>query len=280
MERINQGDLEKQAQNLTQPPSTNDSASERQKCSRCGRMIKALPRSLRDPEKGFFFPPCDCHSRIYDQEQEEKRLIAEQAKYDRMYGLFEFPDRFKNRRIENFNPDAGSEEAYQAVKRYTETLSERLGEGAGFCLYGPNGNGKTHLGVSAYHAARENTQTVVFAPFTDLLQRIRATWKSGKDKDKKEPVTESALMVPLCSARLLILDDVGQEKPSDWVRQQLFEIINSRYEARRSIIVTTNRTPFELAEHVGKASFDRLTEMCQFLEITSESKRFDLAPTW
>ncbi len=76
---------------------------------------------------------------------------------------------------------------------------------------------------------------------------------------------------------LLHLDDVGAENRTDWALEQLYSIINTRYEEERSIVVTTNLKPDELADQIGPRTVSRLTEMCpDQLPLYGEDRRKEL----
>ena len=66
----------------------------------------------------------------------------------------------------------------------------------------------------------------------------------------------------LCSVDLLHLDDLGAEKRTEWVLEQLYAIVNERYETQRSIVVTTNLQEPELREQIGERTVSRLAEIC------------------
>jgi DNA replication protein DnaC len=72
---------------------------------------------------------------------------------------------------------------------------------------------------------------------------------------------------------LLHIDDLGAEKRSDWVLEQLYAIVDERYQAQRSMIVTSNNGFEELAEQIGPRVVSRLTEMCQELPLYGDDKR-------
>ncbi len=184
------------------------------------------------------------------------------------------PDRFLDRRIENFEPDEGSKKAHSSMQRFISSLPERLDQGSGAWFMGPNGNGKTHLAASVYHETRKAGESAVFVVVADLLKRLQATFADDS------PFTEWQLTDPLFRARLVVLDDLGQEKPSDWAREKIFTVINHRYENRKSTIVTTNQDPEILAERLGNATIDRLTGMCRVFEITSPSRRWSESQDW
>ncbi len=219
-------------------------------------------------------PRCQCEVDEFNRLESERIAKEEQARIDRYYGVFQMPVRFRDRTIENFKPDTGSSKAYDAIKGYIATIHQRLDEGAGAFLLGTNGNGKTHLAASVYHAARATNETAVFVVVADMLKLIKSTF------DENSRFTEWQLTDPLMKARLVILDDLGQEKMTDWAREKLFTVINHRYENRKSTIVTSNRDPDEIADRIGKASFDRVIGHCRLIEITSESKRWTEALTW
>jgi DNA replication protein DnaC len=72
---------------------------------------------------------------------------------------------------------------------------------------------------------------------------------------------------------LLHLDDLGAEKTSAWVLEQLYSIVNARYEAQKSILITTNLQREALAEQIGERTVSRLEEMCEILPLTGADKR-------
>ncbi len=77
------------------------------------------------------------------------------------------------------------------------------------------------------------------------------------------------------ASRLLILDDLGAEKPTEWVRERMYEIVNQRYEWMRPIIVTSNLSPAQLAKQVGQRVASRLMEMCEVVELDGRDRRLN-----
>ena len=160
----------------------------------------------------------------------------------------------------------------------------------GLCLIGPPGIGKTHIAVSVLRRLVEEKHVRgLFYDVRDLLRVIRSTYN---------PVVRTAemdILRPVMDAELLVLDDLGAEKPSEWVEETMNLIVNTRYNERRPTIFTTNYEdrPDEgdidtLKVRVGFRLHSRLHEMCEFLEYDGGDYRMlpanggadDLATLW
>jgi DNA replication protein DnaC len=102
----------------------------------------------------------------------------------------------------------------------------------------------------------EAQRTVAIYSLPSLLARIRRTY----DAEAGEPYLD--FFERLTSVDLLHVDDLGVEKRSDWVLEQLYAIVNERYESQRSIVVTTNLDQSALEEQIGPRTVSRLVEIC------------------
>jgi DNA replication protein DnaC len=147
--------------------------------------------------------------------------------------------------------------AVDAVRGYLDDLDENLAAGRGVWLFGDPGTGKTTLGMLVSKAALESKHTVAIYSLPKLLARIRQSYDAGPDSD-----SYMELFRKLTTVDLLHIDDLGAEKRSDWVLEQLYALINERYENERSVLVTTNLDEPELIEQIGRRTVSRLVEMC------------------
>ena len=136
-------------------------------------------------------------------------------------------------------------------------MEANLEAGRGLWLMGDTGTGKTTLAMLVSKAALEDSRSVAIYSLPKLLARIRRTYDSEPGGDSYLSFFER-----LTSVDLLHIDDLGAEKRSDWVLEQLYALVNERYEAQRSMLVTTNLEPDELEEQIGPRTVSRLVEIC------------------
>jgi DNA replication protein DnaC len=153
--------------------------------------------------------------------------------------------------------DAARAPVYKAVKEFADGVDERLDDGEGLWLMGDVGTGKTTLAMLVSKAAAEAGRTVAIYSLPRLLSRIRRSYDAEAGEQSYLEFFER-----LTSVDLLHIDDLGVEKRSDWVLEQLYAIVNERYEAQRSIVVTTNLDQPALEEQIGPRTVSRLVEMC------------------
>jgi len=153
--------------------------------------------------------------------------------------------------------EPGTREALGTVRKFIDDLDANLAQGRGMWLTGGTGTGKTTLAMLVSKAALDASHSAAIYSLPKLLARIRRTYDSEPGGDSYLSFFER-----LTSVDLLHLDDLGVEKRSDWVLEQLYAIVNERYEAQRSILVTTNLNEPELEEQIGERTVSRLLEMC------------------
>lgn len=147
--------------------------------------------------------------------------------------------------------------AVGAIREYLVNLDANLAQGNGIWLYGDPGTGKTTLAMLVSKSALEAGHSVAIYSLPKLLARIRRTYDAEPGGDSYLSFFER-----LTSVDLLHIDDLGAEKRSDWVLEQLYALVNERYESQRSILVTTNLDESELKEQIGQRTVSRLVEMC------------------
>jgi DNA replication protein DnaC len=159
-------------------------------------------------------------------------------------------------------------DSVRRVRRFCTDIHANLAEGRGLWLMGHTGTGKTTLGYMIAATAAQMRHSVLSFNAVALLNRIRATF----DSDSRETTDE--VIATLAEVDLLHIEDLRVVRPTEWVLEQLYLIVNARYEERRSIVFTSDidsdadgplaqpdpRTALE--PHIGARTFSRLLEIC------------------
>ena len=158
----------------------------------------------------------------------------------------------------------------QDVRSFTNRIDDHLDAGRGLWFMGPVGTGKTTLAMLVSQAALKSGRSVAIYSLPDLLRKIRHTFDDGSHDD---------LFDRLTAVDLLHIDDIGAEQSTPWVLEELYSIVNARYEDRRSMVITTNILDREaLCEQIAERTVSRLTEMCDELLLIGHDRRMDPRP--
>lgn len=159
------------------------------------------------------------------------------------------------------------EPVVRPVRQFVRGLDENLDAGHGLWFWGSHGTGKTTLAMVVAKAALDAGRSVAIYSLPRLLAEIRATFEADGDGSYVE------FLDRLAAVDLLHIDDVGAEKTSDWVLEQLYAIVNARYEEQRSIVITTNLAREELATQINERTVSRLEEMCTLVPLFGQDAR-------
>jgi DNA replication protein DnaC len=156
-----------------------------------------------------------------------------------------------------------------ATRRFADTIDKKLDAGRGLWFMGPVGTGKTTLAMLVSKAALKAGRSVAIYSLPRLLNEIRDTHRAER--------SHVDLLDRLAAVDLLHIDDVGAERTTDWVLEELYSIVNARYEDERSIVITTNILDREaLCDQISGRTVSRLTEMCDELPLIGHDRRMEM----
>jgi len=182
------------------------------------------------------------------------------------------PERFRHVGFDRHPVKDMDREIVSEVRRYCRAVDERLAEGRGLLFFGSTGTGKTTLAMLVAQEAMRAGRSVAVYDAPQLMRRIHATYSDPN-------VTVHALMDQLEAVELLVLDDAAVARQSDWVLEQLYSVINGRYQSRRALIVTADvEDPQKLGDHIGGRSASRLFETCTLVPMFGPDQRIAGAP--
>src|SRR6266849_5268361 len=201
---------------------------------------------------------CDCW-----REQVGQKRLAEAN----------IPKRYQHCTLANFA--AYNETLEKAVAQARRVAEAFPVAGKGLLLEGQPGVGKTHLAVAVLkQIIQQSGARGLFYDTRDLLRIIRSTY------DQSIRTTELEVLGPVMRADLLVLDDLGAEKTSEWVEETMNLIVNTRYNERRMTLFTSNyldipddTEPNSLVFRIGHRMRSRLHEMCEFVQMDGADYR-------
>jgi DNA replication protein DnaC len=157
------------------------------------------------------------------------------------------------------------------IRAFVADIGPNLDAGHGLWLTGSFGTGKTALAMIVSKAAIDAGRTVAIYSCPRLLSVIRESIDPPSRGSGRSGVLD--FLDQLASADLLHIDDLGAEHRTEWVLEQLYTIINARYEDERSTVVTSNLGRDELAEQLGERIVSRLEGMCELLPFFGSDAR-------
>lgn len=175
------------------------------------------------------------------------------------------PELLREKTFDNFEITEGTREAFEAAKRY---CSEG---GRGIVFAGSCGIGKSHLAGAILNNEIQKYREAIFCTVPELMDDIKRAIRNQEES--------SELMELVKDTDLLILDDLGAEKSTEFVAERLFVIINARLMRKKDTIITTNYIkPSDLIDKLGggvtgQRIVSRIREMCQWIIMTGNDFR-------
>jgi len=229
---------------------------------------KVIEEDVEERGRGFYIyrrSPCSCELRAM-QNMEESQRAEKQETYRQALlqhsGLT--VGKLARMSLSTFKREPGNSEALDAADRFIREYPQT----AGLVIAGPFGRGKTHLAAGIARTLINSLHRVEFWQAYSLLDSLRI--RKERDETQSRYEVEHFVDVPL-----LVVDDLGKERLTDWGREQIFHTFDQRDVMERPTLVTTNLSIPELEDHVGGAVVSRLMGSCRWVEIGGVDHRLE-----
>lgn len=211
---------------------------------------------------------CRCAQEEYErqrkaQQDTERRLYINRL---RINGIQD-----QSVREMRFETDDGqTPDAMDKARRYVTAWAKMYRENIGLLFWGNTGNGKTFTAACIANALIDQGESVMVTSFPRILKALNALYKDD----------QNAYIDSLDHFKLLVIDDLGAERQSSYALEQVYNVIDRRYKAKKPLIVTTNLTLSSLqkAENMDyQRIYDRVLELCIPIAYKSGSRRKGIA---
>ena len=193
------------------------------------------------------------------EKQEEEKFRQEKLERERRRWMAKIngaaiPERFKDRTLESYvAKTSGQQKALAFATEYAENFDLVLRQGRSAIFVGKVGTGKTHLAIGIALSIMQQQRSALFVTVQRLIRRVKDSWHTKEE-------TESQVVNVFASPDLLVLDEVGVQFGSEFEKQVLFDVLNTRYENRKPSILLSNIPKEQLSDYLGERVTDRLRE--------------------
>lgn len=212
---------------------------------------------------------CDCE---IAKENEEKRQQEDREAMNRVMRMKKaslMDDKFKGATFDNFSVTKNNEKNLKLCRRYATAFDTMMEKNQGLILWGNVGTGKSFAAACIANYLLDRGVPVMMTSLVKLLELIQ----NGDDK-------ESDILARLDSAKLVIFDDLGAERNTDYALEKIYNIVDSRYRRQKPMIFTTNLTVEEMQEETDirySRIYDRVFEVCYPMQFVGPSWRMKTA---
>lgn len=239
-------------------------------CKKCN-----APLQYFNKEKNVFLPrSCDCRKKHFESIEKERIFKEEQKQFKKLQDASMLGERYKSVNFKNSQRISSSFiSGMNRCMQYCDDADNALKKGEGLYIYGSSGTGKTHLTACICNELTAQQKHCLFTNFFEISKAIRNTY-NNKESD-------SLLIKKICDIDFLFIDDIGTERlrsngEDNWLQEQVFDIVNKRYNNMKPIIYTSNHSINQLVQERGlmEKTADRINETSRnVIKLEGESYR-------
>lgn len=212
---------------------------------------------------------CKCESEERERIQKQKDYEEEMRRIERLKVASLMDAKLKSATLKTFTQKEDNQKLYTIVKNYVDNFETFYKSNRGLLFWGTVGTGKSYAAACIANELLNRKTPVVMTSFVKVLQVIQ---------DNTENETE--FVNRLCAARLLIIDDLGTERNTDYALEKVYNVIDSRYRTGKPLILTTNLNlqDMQMTQDIRyQRIYDRIFEMCHPVMVNGTSWRINQA---
>ena len=229
-------------------------------CHKCNTRKQTEVNILGTIRRPMCMCKCEAAKRAAEEEERNRIKFEQRVKELRRMG-------FPESEMQNWtfaNDDLTNEKITKAAQRYVENFSELRKNGKGLLLYGNTGTGKTYTACEIANALIDKGYPVLVTNFARILNTLQGTFEKQEYLDGFN------------SFQLLVIDDLGIERDTAFAKEQVYNVIDSRYRSGLPMIITTNLTMEKIKnpeDIENRRIYDRILERCFPIEVGGGSRR-------
>lgn len=207
---------------------------------------------------------CKCESKELEEKKRQEEYEEQMRRINRMKEASMMDKKYREVTFDKYEVRGENKKVFEMAKKYADRFQDMYKNNQGLLLYGPVGTGKSFTAACIGNYLLDNAKPVIMTSFVKILQDI---WENDR---------EAEYITILNSASLLIVDDLGTERETDYALEKVYNIIDSRVRANKPMIITSNlelNDMMECEDIRKKRIYDRILECCYPMYVGGKSFR-------
>lgn len=207
---------------------------------------------------------CKCESKELEEKKKQEEYEEQMRRINRLKEASMMDKKYREVTFEKYEVREENKKVFEMAKKYASRFQDMYKKNQGLLLYGPVGTGKSFTAACIGNYLLNNAKPVIMTSFVKILQDI---WENDR---------EAEYITILNSASLLIIDDLGTERETDYALEKVYNIIDSRARANKPMIITSNlelNDMMECEDIRKKRIYDRILECCYPMYVGGKSFR-------
>ena len=207
---------------------------------------------------------CKCESKELEEKKKQEEYEEQMRRINRLKEASMMDKKYREVTFDKYEVREENKKVFEMAKKYVDRFQDMYKKNQGLILYGPVGTGKSFTAACIGNYLLDNAKPVIMTSFVKILQDI---WENDR---------EAEYITILNSASLLIVDDLGTERETDYALEKVYNIIDSRVRANKPMIITSNlelNDMMECEDIRKKRIYDRILECCYPMYVGGKSFR-------